>query len=462
MVSAAMVSVTLLSAGLALLLALTLHQLQEARASAAAAESRVTLLKRAVLAASASAAPSSPPPAVQSCQTRCDRECSRFDDCKGEAWVCLNLFELLESDSGPVPAGPPFDQCFEPVRSERTRRELKALARTYLSPGAEAVGIEQRSLAFQREAERTLRDDDGGSTAGAVRRVPHDLLASAARSGWTAGRLVAALTGAECQPHGLSLRRLARERTFNRTHWTFRTRNLHADALMFLFDLFVNYGTRIDSASWLGATLEQDPYDAMALQALIARLKPGLIVETGTFEGGSALFYASILRLAHPSGRVHTIDPWSRRLERSRRTWGAEAVELFDSYVTYHARSSLDPRTLEAVQAAANRSDGPVLVVLDSSHRGTFVAKELALYAPLVTVGSYVVCQDTKLDRYLAGFEDEPNIAPYWKEPRFRWTGPASAVAAFVKANPNFEVDRTAEPGAAYSQHTKGFLRRVE
>ena len=39
-----------------------------------------------------------------------------------------------------------------------------------------------------------------------------------------------------------------------------------SSALLFLFDIYVNYGTRIDSASWLGVPMEQAPYDAIAIQ----------------------------------------------------------------------------------------------------------------------------------------------------------------------------------------------------
>ena len=411
--------------------------------------------------------PPAPPTSGQHCQTRCDRECSRYDDCDGEAWVCINLYELLRSDSGPVPAGPPFDQCFEEVAHEGTRSCLKAMARKHLSNRRQVD--KARSLSFQKRAERCLHDSGMSSVAagasappatrGGRRRVPHDLLLRAARKKWTPAQLVTKVTSAECQPRGVSLPRLARERSFNRSHWTFGTRNLHQDALLFLLDLYSNFGTAIDSASWLGVGFEQDPYDAMAIQSIITRIRPGLIIETGTFNGGSALFYASILRLVNPSGKVHTVDPWSRRHKHSRQSWSETAVEIFDSMVTYHPQSSLDRGVSRAISAAANASTGPVMVILDSSHRGNFVSKELARYGPMVSVGSYLIVEDTKLDRYLEGFEEEPGVAEYWKS--FRWHGPTSAVKEFVKAHPSFVVDRSAEPRILYSQHVSGYLRRV-
>ena len=399
------------------------------------------------------------PTANSSCQTRCDRDCSHFDaGCKGEAWVCVNLFDVLRSDNGPAPAGPPFENCFEAVSNASVRRALKALARRNLFASEGRAGP-SKSISFQREAETLLQAGDG---SGRRRRVPHDLLARAVARRWTMNELVSHLLKADCQPRGLGLPRLARERFFNRSWWTFRTKNMHQDAVNFLADLMGNFGTAIDSSSWLGVGIEQDPHDAIAIQQLIVQLQPDLIVETGTFNGGSALFYASILSLVHPAGRVVTIDPWRRRLERSRRKWSGAAERLFTRHVTYFPRSSLDPDVVRKVGVLANRSKR-VMVILDSAHRSIFVAKELELYASLVSVGSYLIVEDTKLDRYLTGIEDEPHLPKYWKHVQ-RWRGPTAAVHDFLSrpAGRGFQVDRGVEPGATYTQHPRGFLKRVQ
>ena len=76
-------------------------------------------LLRAQLAAisNASSRGHDPPVDSQRCQTVCDVECSRYDDCDGRepaAWVCLNLYQLLGTDSGPRPM---FETCYESMRS---------------------------------------------------------------------------------------------------------------------------------------------------------------------------------------------------------------------------------------------------------------------------------------------------------------------------------------------------------
>ena len=44
-----------------------------------------------------------------------------------------------------------------------------------------------------------------------------------------------------------------------------------------------------------GYTMMQDPFDMLAIQMILFELKPDLIIETGTANGGSALLWASLL-----------------------------------------------------------------------------------------------------------------------------------------------------------------------
>lgn len=48
----------------------------------------------------------------------------------------------------------------------------------------------------------------------------------------------------------------------------------------------------------LGFTCMQDPFDLLAIQNLIFELKPDLLIETGTANGGSALLWSSILEIS--------------------------------------------------------------------------------------------------------------------------------------------------------------------
>ena len=59
---------------------------------------------------------------------------------------------------------------------------------------------------------------------------------------------------------------------------------------------------------WLGVPIWKNPCDLLILQELIHKVRPEIIVETGTKFGGSALFFASIFELMGSNGKVITID----------------------------------------------------------------------------------------------------------------------------------------------------------
>src|SRR3954471_14581713 len=51
------------------------------------------------------------------------------------------------------------------------------------------------------------------------------------------------------------------------------------------------------STSWLNVPIWQNVLDLWTIQESIAEIRPGLLIETGTHHGGSALFYANLMDL---------------------------------------------------------------------------------------------------------------------------------------------------------------------
>ena len=137
-------------------------------------------------------------------------------------------------------------------------------------------------------------------------------------------------------------------------------------------------------ASWLGAQALKNPLDLWVYQEIMAETRPELVVETGTYRGGSASFLASICDLLGV-GEVVSIDvrPESNDYPTHPR-------------ITYlGGRSSTDPDVVADVRA---RAEGKrTLVILDSDHSQEHVEAELAEYAPLVPVGSYVIVEDSNI-----------------------------------------------------------------
>jgi cephalosporin hydroxylase len=186
------------------------------------------------------------------------------------------------------------------------------------------------------------------------------------------------------------------------------------------------------SVRWLGVETQKCPLDLWMYQQLLFETRPGVVVETGTHRGGSALFLASVFDLLG-NGRVITVDVEAQP--------GRPAHER----ITYLSGSSTDPELVAAV-ADGIPSEARTMVVLDSDHRRDHVAAELGLYAPLVTVGWYLVVEDTNVN----GHPVAPDFGP----------GPWEAVAEFVRDNPGFEVDRDCER-FLLTFNPDGYLRRV-
>eukprot|EP00397_Hematodinium_sp_SG-2012_P029058 GEMP01030666.1.p1 GENE.GEMP01030666.1~~GEMP01030666.1.p1 ORF type:complete len:334 (+),score=55.63 GEMP01030666.1:145-1146(+) len=81
------------------------------------------------------------------------------------------------------------------------------------------------------------------------------------------------------------------------------------DQILYGYDLIFENLAIFSRTSWFGISLQQDPADAFALQGLIWRSQPDLLIEIGTNTGGGAVFYASIMREYNSKSLVLTIDP---------------------------------------------------------------------------------------------------------------------------------------------------------
>ena len=180
--------------------------------------------------------------------------------------------------------------------------------------------------------------------------------------------------------------------------------------------------------SWLGFQLQQLPEDVLRLQEIVCRLKPEVIVETGVFNGGSSIFFASLCQL-NGNGRVVSVELQVRPGLRD-----TLAAHPLGGHITLVEGDSSSPKVFERVAALASGA-GPVLVFLDSDHHKAHVAAELELYSRLVTPGSYIVAADGIM-RVLA---DTPKGDASWVE-----DNPAAAAREFAAAHPEFILERPA------------------
>jgi cephalosporin hydroxylase len=186
------------------------------------------------------------------------------------------------------------------------------------------------------------------------------------------------------------------------------------------------------TVTWLGHPIWQNILDLWALQEAIAEIRPALLIETGTHRGGSALFFAHLFDLID-HGRVMTVD-----IERLH--------NLSHPRIEFLIGGSLDAPVLSRIRNAVRAAGGPVMVVLDSDHSALHVSAELDAYAPLVTRGSLLLCQDGIADLMPSMAAGRP--------------GPLAAVRAFLTQHPEFQVDTRYDHRYLISHHPAGWLRR--
>lgn len=182
-----------------------------------------------------------------------------------------------------------------------------------------------------------------------------------------------------------------------------------------------------------GVTIWKCPLDLWLYQEMLHDLRPDLIVETGTAFGGSAYFLGDLCDTLGLDARILTVDVQHQpdRPQHSR--------------VTYITASSTDPAVVARVRDAAP-AGGTVLVILDSDHSRDHVLAELRAYADLVSVGSYVVVEDTNVN----GHPAYPEFGP----------GPMEAVDAFLAEDDRFEVDEGKEK-FFMTFNPRGYLKKV-
>jgi cephalosporin hydroxylase len=198
--------------------------------------------------------------------------------------------------------------------------------------------------------------------------------------------------------------------------------------------------------TWLGRPVIQYPQDLLALQEIIWKTKPSVVVETGIAHGGSLVFSASILALLGGEREVIGVDIDIRSHNRS----AIEAHPLASKIVMFEG-SSIDAALVARVrERVAGR---PAMVILDSNHTADHVAAELEHYAPLVGAGSYVVVMDTAiehLDKSL--FSDRP-----WGP----GNSPMTAVDGFLAREPRFVIDEEYDAKLLFTVAPRGYLRAL-
>jgi cephalosporin hydroxylase len=173
---------------------------------------------------------------------------------------------------------------------------------------------------------------------------------------------------------------------------------------------------------WLGVPVLKHPNDLVTYQEILWECKPDVLVETGTYAGGSAYFFATVMDLMG-RGRVVTVDSY-------------DVAGRPDHPRIEYVKSNSTSKSL--VQRLKSELKGQkVMVVLDSDHSAVHVLAEMELYCDLVGVNQYLVVEDTNVN----GHPVFPEHGP----------GPFEACEVFLQRHPEFrQTDRCKKFGLSY------------
>lgn len=199
--------------------------------------------------------------------------------------------------------------------------------------------------------------------------------------------------------------------------------------------------------SWLGRPIIQIPQDMFALQEIVWEIRPDFIIETGIAHGGSLMFYASMLELTG-KGKVIGIDIDIRQHNRA----AIEKHPLYHRIVMIEG-SSVSQGVVDQVKSVTAGAKS-ILVTLDSNHTHEHVLRELNLYSPFVSLGSYCVVFDTGIENLPKDMIKDRPWGP--------GNNPKTAVWEFLKTNVRFEIDKEIENKLLITAAPDGYLKCIK
>lgn len=210
---------------------------------------------------------------------------------------------------------------------------------------------------------------------------------------------------------------------------------------------------------WLNTPIIQFPQDIVAMQELIMKHKPDLIIETGVARGGSVLFSASMLALLDLRHSLEQNVPFKKMrkvigidIDIREHTRQAINDEPLSAYVDLIEGSSIDQSIIDLVKKKSESFEN-IMIFLDSNHTHDHVLAELYGYQELVKSGGYIIVYDTSI---------EWDKSEYWQDNR-EWgpgNSPRSAISEFIERYPDFKIDKSLSEKLQITVAPEGFLKR--
>jgi cephalosporin hydroxylase len=223
--------------------------------------------------------------------------------------------------------------------------------------------------------------------------------------------------------------------------------------------------TRLDyeyNFDMLGRPIIQMPQDIVAIQEIIWKIKPDLIIETGIAHGGSLILSAAMLSLLEYEDAVingSMLDPNAPKrrvigIDIDIREHNKKAIEEhpMSSRIQMIQGSSTDSNIVEKIKLIA-KNYNRIMVCLDSNHTHDHVLAELKAYAPLVSIGSYCVVFDSNI-------EDIPKEIII-NRPWGPSNNPKTAILEYLSSHSEFKIDKEIQHKLLITVAPEGYLLRI-
>jgi len=191
--------------------------------------------------------------------------------------------------------------------------------------------------------------------------------------------------------------------------------------------------------TWMGVDCLKSVGDMWNYQEILFELKPSLVIEFGTCHGGSALFFASVMRQIGEPFKVLSVDINHELLDPAARR---------DADILLVESGSTVPAIAEHIESLKRDFPGKIFAILDSDHSMDHVLAEMKLLRPLLAAGDYLIVEDSTLNGH--------PVLPGWGP------GPYEAIEAYEHEFPNdYTHDVARENKFGWTFAPNGYLIRT-
>jgi len=200
------------------------------------------------------------------------------------------------------------------------------------------------------------------------------------------------------------------------------------------------YNTGVwQQTTWMGVQTYKSPMDMWNYQEILFSLKPSVVIEFGTWHGGSALFFSSIMKQIGGPYIVVSVDIDASRISEKAKS---------DPGIRLLTMSSAVPELKETLKDIREKNPGSACAILDSDHSKQHVLAEMTNLRDILVAGDYLVVEDSNIN----GHPVAKSFGP----------GPYEAIQEYFRLFPHdYEHDFDRERKFGFSFAPNGFLRRL-